>query len=78
MSPGHGITKFIGISVTPGFSPVQLQRKRGNRFNGFIRQRKAVETARARGFGGYTRLKPGVNEMSETTVYSCESHLGQS
>jgi hypothetical protein len=50
MSPSHGITKSIGISVTPGFSPVQLHANAETVSTVFILGKKAVETARALGF----------------------------
>jgi hypothetical protein len=60
--------KFIRISVTPGFSPVQLRVNAETVLTVFVRQRKAVKTL-VLGASGTTRLKPGVNEISQTIAY---------
>jgi hypothetical protein len=61
-----------GLSLTPGFSPVQSPDAKKNRLNGFHPQGKPLKRL-ALGFAAYTRLKPGVNEMSETATRRCES-----
>ena len=59
------------LSLTPGFSPVLVERVAENRFNGFPfcpnaherRGAKTVETVLEFTVTVDTRLKPGVNEM---------------
>jgi hypothetical protein len=43
-----------------------------NRLNGFHPKKKPLKRL-ALGFAAYTRLKPDVNEMSETATHCCES-----
>jgi len=51
---------------------VQLRENKENRFNGFYSSEKPLKRLCVQAAAD-TRLKPGVNEMSETATHCCES-----
>jgi len=65
--PGY-FTLRDGVSLTPGFSPVDGRAFGSKLFQQFVTRRQAVETAQPRSRAPFTGLKPGVKETVDRSV----------
>jgi hypothetical protein len=63
------------FSLTPGFSPVTVAPRREKPFQRFSPLRQAVKTAVFH-TAFHTRLKPGVNEISQSFFYFASFTFG--